>query len=35
LESFTPYKIVYNQNISKDGSRYTHKSTTQQQHAHK
>jgi hypothetical protein len=30
-----PYTNDYNQNWSKEGSRDTHKSTTQQQHAHK
>jgi hypothetical protein len=35
LEPLTPYTNDYNQNRSKDVSRDTHKSTTQQQHAHK
>jgi hypothetical protein len=30
-----PYTNDYNHNRSKEGSRDTHKSTTQQQHAHK
>jgi hypothetical protein len=35
LESLTPYIDDYNQNRSKDVSRNAHKSTTQQQYAHK
>jgi hypothetical protein len=35
LESLTPYKSVYTQNRSKEGSRNAHKSTTQEQHTHK
>jgi hypothetical protein len=35
LESLTSYTIDYKQNWSKDGSRNAHKSTTQQQHAHR